>query len=257
MDEPHPYTDLPLIVVTGVGRSGTTALRKALGCHPDIISTDHEHNVVFDILGVAHKDRTEYSRRYAAQVSDSEHDALFRELVLGLIFPVCKPDTQNKSVLLFTNLCPRTGDYLLEAFQRAQVVCLVRNGIETVHSRTKHAAFGLQSFKRHCQIWNNAGVMERWSKTNSRSMLVRHENLKQDANEAIESIIDFCNLTGSAAPAQHINNSTHHPTQTDGQAGWQSWTADQRQIFERLCSDEMTSLGYQIPWLAHSKSHVG
>ena len=49
----HPYESVPLIVISGVGRSGTTALRESLGLHPDVHSTGRENNIIYDVADTA------------------------------------------------------------------------------------------------------------------------------------------------------------------------------------------------------------
>lgn len=256
MTQPHPYSDLPMIVVTGVGRSGTTALRKALGCHPDIISTGHEHNIAFDLLETARRNRTEFSRRVAMQVTDDEHDALFRNILLDLIFPKPEIVIPNRVPMLFTNLFPKTADFLLELIPNAKIVCIVRDGVDTVHSRTKHAHLGVHPFERQCTAWKNAHAMARWSDTTDRCLTIRYEHMKSDPVRTCEQVLAYCSLTPSKSPTNHLLETTHHPTKPEHNASWQSWTAEQRSIFETHCGQEMAELGYTIPWKAQPISNA-
>jgi len=247
MESPHPYEDLPMLVLTGVGRSGTTALRKALSTHPGIISTGHEHNVAFDVLECARRNRTEFSRRYAMQTSDARHDALFRGLLFDLVFPDPQPAAQGRCTMLFTNLFPETATYLTEAFPKAKIVCLVRDGVEVIASRKKHEHFGGDDFERHCRIWTNAADMLAWSQGRDDAMLIRHEHLRADPELLCARIASFVGLENDAGAAKHLCEHTYHPTNHDGPA-WASWSSAERRTFEEICSQSMKKLGYTIPW---------
>ncbi len=248
MVSPHPYEDLPLLVLTGVGRSGTTALRKALSTHPAIISTGHEHNVAFDVLECARRNRTEGSRRFAMQTTDEVHDALFRRLIYDLVFPEPAPAREGQCVMLFTNLFPETATYLTEALTTTRVVCLVRNGVEVIASRMKHEHFGSDDFERHCHVWTNAAAMSDWCADRSDSIVIRYERLKADPVSVCDEIAHLMGIEPSAAPGAHLRQHTYHPTDHGGPA-WASWTDAHRRTFETLCGEAMRQLGYDIPWL--------
>lgn len=255
MHTPHPYEDAPLLVLTGVGRSGTTALRKALALHPGIVSTGHEHNVVFDILQLAHKNRTEYSRRYAMQTTDEAHDDLFRTLIYDLVFPRSSsgpgPIPAGGCAMLFTNLFPDAASYLTHALPNARVVNLVRSGLEVVASRQRHSAFQSHGFERNCAAWASAGPMAKWCEENPRALLVRHENLKLNPAAELDHISDFMSLARSERPATHLEEETYHPTscaQTSTSSAWETWTAEERMTFVAHCAQSMHQLGYAIPW---------
>ncbi len=250
MDAPHPYEHLPMLALTGVGRSGTTALRKALASHPKVLCTGHEHNVVFDVLEAARRNRTEQSRRYAMQVDDNAHDALFRRLILDLVFPNPTSSTEGRCTLVFTNLFPETATYLTQAFSSAHVVCLVRSGVEVIASRMHHPHFGSDDFQKHCTVWLNAADMRRWCEGRRDSVVVKHEALLADPAHECGRILRLIGLEDHAAPAEHLLGHTYHPTSHKGESVWRAWTSAQRRMFEERCGEAMRSLGYPIPWIA-------
>lgn len=63
--EIHPYDVLPLLLISGVGRSGTSALRFSLGVHRDVQYTGTENNIIHDVMTVALRNCTMASRKTA------------------------------------------------------------------------------------------------------------------------------------------------------------------------------------------------
>lgn len=239
--------DAGLIVLTGVGRSGTTALLRALGEHPGVRSSGHAHNVVFDVLEAGRINRTLPSRRAAMQLGDEAHDALFRKLILDLVLPSTdRPDgtRRGRTPLLFTNLTPDAASYLLGLFPEARVLCLVRSGTEVVRSRMRHPVFGTQPFEQHCRAWANAGAMHAWAQARPRCLCVRYESVRDSPEQACEEIHAFCGLSPSPLPALHLRSRTYHPTPAGAPDGW---TRDEHELFVSLCGEAMEQLGYSIP----------
>ena len=243
-----------MLVLTGVGRSGTTALRQAIGTHPSVISTGHEHNVVFDVLECARRNRSEYSRRYAMQMTDEMHDSLFRRLIFDLVFPEPKTTAGGTCTMVFTNLFPETASYLIEAMPNARVVCLVRNGVDVLASRMKHKQFRSDDFAQNCKVWTNAASMHAWCTDRDDAFVIQYERLKADPECVCNEITEFMKIDQSQAPGMHLREHTYHPTHHEGPA-WASWSDTDRHTFEMICGDAMHHLGYAIPWESEGVLH--
>ena len=83
----HPYEDLPLLIVSGVGRSGTTALRNAIAACARIDAANRESNFIRDLLEVALRNCTLPVRRASMAVTQQEYDLVFRRAILWLAWP--------------------------------------------------------------------------------------------------------------------------------------------------------------------------
>ena len=257
----HPYSDIPLLLLCGVGRSGTMALREALGRHPLVHSTESENNILYDVLDAAGRNCVAESRRFAMRVDDTTYDALFRNLLLHLLWPRPRPETPQQ-LLAFSALSPDRALYLRRLFAGARVVYLVRNGIEVVSSRMRHHGFADQPFTQHCDFWAEAADMARWGETRGDFRLIRHEDLL--AADSVERVLDelwsWAGLPAEQACIDHILNVTHHPTGGETPAAtpadnlrdrpdrWRQWSAVRRRQFAERCRDAMHHFGYPIPW---------
>lgn len=238
----HAYEGIPPVILSGVGRSGTTAVREALGRHGQVHSTGTENNILYELLHAAAANCTVASRRYAMQVDNAGYDAAFRRLVLELLWP--RPRSEHPQRLLaFTALSPTRADYLCRLFPGAQILYLVRNGIEVVTSRQRYASFAERPFREHCAVWALAVKMIDWGRHRDDFTLIRHEQLP----EAIDGLWPRLGLAPDPAPARYLRENRPHPTGPDDAP---RWTPRQREVFTEVCGGTMASLGYPIPWTA-------
>ena len=248
MSERHPYEDSTLLVLSGAGRSGTTALHQALSDHPAIESSRHVQNIVSDLLGTARKNQIAPTRRPAMRLGDERYQGLFRRLLLDLVFPDAPPLNPGSAALVFTTLTRETAPYLLATFPRARVVCLVRDGVEVVRSRLAHEHLGADSFENHCAVWANAAATGLWAKSEPRAMTLPYERLCADPGGAIEEIEAFADLEHDDAPARRLQTHRYHPTRHPGSHDWKHWSPENRAVFNEICGEPMRRLGYRVPW---------
>ncbi|MHC4217635.1 MAG: sulfotransferase [Planctomycetota bacterium] len=267
----HPYDHIPLIVLSGVGRSGTCAVRDALGRHSRIHSTGTENNILYDLLDTARRNCTIESRRAAMRVDQATYDGLFRDLVLDLLWP--EPMTRPPERLLaFSNLRPDRAEHLCRLFSPeagaapVKIVYLVRNGIEAVSSRLRYESFADLPFHEHCEAWSRSVELAEWGRGRDDVMVLRHENLlAADAlAESLDALWSFIDLPAEPRCFDTLLYVCHHPTRDDdgedmgtppgevlsGRADrCRDWTGTQRRTFADLCGEAMRYWGYEMPWL--------
>lgn len=285
----HPYDGVPMTILSGVGRSGTTIVRQALSRHPDVDSTNLENNILNELMNVASRNCTAPDRVHAMRVDAKVYDAHFRALILRLLWPCPRLDsTRPDRLLAFTNLTPTSADYLVRMFPRVRIVYIVRNGIEVVSSRMRFEPFRHRDVASHSDTWVLAHEMATWGEGKREFQIVRHEWLKDtDGPERMMgTILSFLGLTPHAPcveafreelvhptgderaperadPASMIESKSSHGTESEA-AGlrlpgetlrgrserWRDWTDAERLAFESRCGDAMRALGYDIPWSA-------
>lgn len=268
----HPYANIPLVLLTGVGRSGTTALRAAMSKHPELDSTANENNILCDVISIARRNCTVPSRKHAMRVPQQRYDELFRGVLLELLWPSPRQGMNRpRALAAFSGLPAAEADYMRQVFPGVKLLHLVRNGIEVVASRMKFESFAKGSFEAHCDVWAaNMGMID-WGHGRSGAgrtdyMLVRHEHLL-DGDEARREMADIWRFVGVApceAATEHLLGTVYHPTDpgagdvvngkspaevgADRKERWREWTLSQRQEFEKRCGEGMRRLGYEIPW---------
>lgn len=277
----HPYEHLPLLVTTGVGRSGTTALRNAIERHPAIRGTDRENNIAYDLLEAARVNCMMPSRVHAMRVTPARYDEIFRRTLLELLWPTagCAPNVEAakasetggqsgdvRALHMFTALTPERAAYLRRLFPvgRVKLIHIVRNGIEVVSSRIRFDGFKSQGFEGQCRVWAEDAAMWREALKRSDALIVRHERLRTDAPGVLSEVWKLAGFTGNAAHCQQaidlLEGKIYHPTPEEPGAAantelehrasrWQGWTSEERAIFERHCGDAMRELGYPMPWI--------
>ncbi len=273
----HPYEHLPLLVTTGVGRSGTTALRNAIERHPAVHGTDRENNIVYDLLEAARLNCTMPSRVHAMRVTPARYDEVFRRTLLELLWPTtgCGPGVEIarvdrglgevRALHMFTALTPERAAYLRRLFPggRVKVVHIVRNGIEVVSSRIRFEGFKSQGFEGQCRVWAEDAAMWREGLKRSDTLIVRHERLRADAAGVLGEVWRLAGFSGEASHCQQsidlLEGKIYHPTPEEPGAAanteleqrasrWQGWTSEDRAAFDRICGEAMRELGYAMPW---------
>lgn len=262
------------LFLCGVGRSGTTVLRTSLGCHPQIYYNGFENNIVQDVIEVALRNCTMESRKKAMVVSQDQYDEMFRELLNSLVWPN-KELGQRPVHLAAINPTPEQLDYLIQLFPGCKFIGLVRNGIEVVSSRTEYQSFATNTFTAHCEIWNRAASVYEWGQKHSDCFLeVRQEwfYAPQRLHQWMELFCEWLSIEFSEEPKDKILGTLRHPTSADIQIGrrefqstaiedkekyflskrdrWRTWTPEQQVEFANLCGENMTMLGYDIPWVS-------
>ncbi|MEM9166512.1 MAG: sulfotransferase [Planctomycetota bacterium] len=244
----HALEGRPAVFATGLGRSGTTAMRSALASHPGIISTSSENNIVSDLLHACDVNATLYSRRVSMQMSEKMYNARFATMILDLLFPTVQHVDDSIRPLFASHLSPSRAERALQLFPGSRFVCMIREGVATIESRIAHHTLGKQSFEEHCERWASWGVFSEWAAPRHDCLIVRHEQLLEDPVGSIAGVLAFLDLPDHPAPAEVLTGKRFHPTPDTTRPRWQTWTEGDRAIFERICGPAMRSLGYAIPW---------
>jgi hypothetical protein len=248
----HPYADIPLVLLSGVGRSGTTALREALGRHPLVHSTGSENNIIYDVIDAARRNCVSQSRRHAMRVDEPTYNGLFRELILKLLWPEPR-GTPPQRLLAFSALTPCRADYLCRVFPGARIVYLVRDGIEVVASRMLYPSFSQLPFEWQCEVWAESADIVEWAGGRDNLTVLRHEHLHGD--QALAALWPFLGLDPEPGCLDHLRGIRHHPTLPHRGDRWRDWTEQQRDVFVEICGNAMRCFDYAIPWLSVEPVH--
>jgi hypothetical protein len=259
----HPYARISPLILSGIGRSGTTALRMSLGTHPNLIYNMAENNIVMDILEIGLHNCTYPSRKASMQMSQDRYDKAFRNLLLSVLYP--RPPlaiTRPKRWMASTDINPRLAEYLRQLFPDVRLVYLVRNGIEVVSSRMLFEGFKDGPFRWQCEVWAKAEGMVRWGVEQNYFYLIRHESLldRDSISRVLTGLWSWLGLKDNPRCAEALTNSNYHPTTFASEASsavndllhrksrWEFWSDEQRNMFVEHCSSAMAYLGYEIPW---------
>jgi len=259
----HPYEGLPVIVVSGVGRSGTTVLRHCLSAHPDLHSTDSENNVIYDVLETARHNCTYPSRRGTMRVAPPAYDRQWRLLLLNLLWPEPRRGRYRpRKLLAASDLLPERAEYLYRVFPGVRIIYIVRNGIAVVSSRMAHPNFRQNPFEEHCRRWAAARDMALWGASRSGFVLFRQEDAldSADAERACRRMLEQLDLTFCRECLRTLTQNRYHPTVLGEESReeaedlaqrserWRLWSDEQREEFADICREAMRYFEYTIPW---------
>ena len=255
--------DLPFVLVSGQARSGTTVLTQAMAAHPDVFSNGMENTWMRDVLDLLAANVDNQSRMRQCLVSPEQFVASFREATFKILFPdKVWPAKLPQAVSTFSSLKHEVFEQLTQLLPRVKLLNIVRNGVEVVSSRMIHRHIGAWSFEDHCEAWARSVDVVEWAEGQPYFMLVRHEQLLGDGTgELFRAIQAWIGLDYSDRchefVLQNLINTTGQSDEPITQPGHlknridrcRNWTAEQKGIFEEVCSDGMAYFGYRIPWL--------
>lgn len=256
----HPYGNIPLLIFTGIGRSGTTIVRNALSQHPDIECNGVENNVFKDVLKAAHFNCSYPSRKRSMVCDQKRYDAAFRNLILDILFPAPK-DRTPKVIMISSAMQSELIDYLIQVFNVKAIVCVVRNGVEVVSSRLKYDGFRKHRFERHLQVWNEGVdfIKQCRSHEGLNFHCIRHENLleEQPTAKEFETVFKLLDVPQCDDCSKVLKSNNFHPTQFENEKDpslsnrknrWKYWNETQLELFSLQCRESMEYLGYAMPW---------
>lgn len=253
----HPLYDSRVLVVSGIGRSGTTVLRKSLEIHNEIISTQTENNLVFDLLESL--ERSINQRSNAIKDSIIDHKRVFKNTILDTTFPLVFD--KRKVNALCCDLRVESLNQIIELFnEKIKIIYIIRNGIEVVASRMIKKQFSHFTFEENCRIWAYSEKIVRHSVNLPQLHLVRHEDFlfEESLAKTYKKIFYHVGVAFEPKCIEFVNENFCHPTSLTSyddekknlkyrSKRWEKFTKEEKKKFHDICSDSMHYLGYKIP----------
>lgn len=253
----HPLYNSRVLVVSGIGRSGTTVLRKSLEIHNEIISTKTENNLVFDLLESL--GRSIKKRSNAIKDSVSDHKRVFKNTILDTTFPLIFD--KHKLNALCCDLRVESLNQLVELFnENLKIIYIVRNGIEVVASRMIKKQFAHFTFEENCRIWAYSEKIIRHAINFPQFHLVRHEDFLSEQNliETYTSIFNHLGIVFEPNCIEFVRENFCHPTLilsddkikdnlSERSKRWKNFSEEQKKLFNNICGKPMSYLNYPIP----------
>ena len=263
--------DLPLILVSGQARSGTTILSRAIGAHPQVLSNNRENVWLRDIIEVVGNTLNDPSRVRQMSVEPENFLRGFRETAYRMLFPETLSNDaadDTKALSTFTSLREEMFDALPVFLPSFRLVNIVRSGLEVVASRIKHTHISKAGdFRTHCVAWAHSVDIVRWfgkhPELKDKFFLVRHEQLLDEDSCSdlfgriqhrfgLDRSDDCARFVQENFVSQNVDSGQSSPQTKQGaearKDAWQAWTDQQRAEFEEVCGGAMRELNYEIPW---------
>lgn len=280
---PH-FTD-NLVCVVGVGRSGTTVLKNALGAHPQLIAARFEaplERAVASSYGRHLTESPEFGeyvrtttvaswpnvkesfRRLileAALGNDAGRERLDEERALGRDI-----DDVAGWVIKVGGIWRPSIAGFNDLFAGFKPVYVHRNGIDVVESRRRFGTFADQAFEKSCTKWASGLkvlrlLQEHQNQENQGDVLVvRHEDLVAEPEQTMAELLRGLGLRPDSGPAEHLQQQSPNTTRDTDDAlsvaenfanrppAYADWTDDQKRVFVEICGPAMEFYGYDIPF---------
>ena len=274
----YGYYSRPIFVI-GAGRSGTTALTRALGRHPAIYALERECPFPSHVGGLSYYIKPEAHAGYYQENQMLDNGRLIRRLA-NLCFESCRgsnfglADTLKQlsrgdfSLLKARHWCIKTFPSreeflgLCRLFPKAKFIYILRNGMDMVQSRTKFANFKEHGFYDHCLTWTmNVDKYGYIADHPYHALEIRHDVLISDPVATFHDIFELLELEYHSGPADFIGNTIVHPLDQPTkdnvniqevlqkrEAPYKIWSDEEKKIFKEVCGENMQRMGYEIPF---------
>lgn len=263
-DDQHPFTDFPFLMVSGLGRSGTTVLRNCIAAHPEINGRNKESNYAYYLMRGANLFMENEFGRSNLAVKESEFWKCHQQLLLNLLWPrtSIRNLKNSKVVATYSKMDPRSAMGMAQAFPKHAICHIVRNGIEVVSSFRAFKNFQHMSFREVCDHWQAQFLMVQYCRDNPHATLIRYEWLENDNQQLVATLTLVLMFLGlefhddCLAPLKK----RFHPTICQGESRqdsedlskrsnrWRFWTGEERTVFTEVCGAAMAEMGYDLPW---------
>jgi hypothetical protein len=268
--------DRPVFVVS-CGRSGSTAMRKSLDAHPQIVmgaEAPFVHRYAGLAADYAYAENASYFQG-AIRVSEQElRDALRYQLYRSVFGPnmgfayswrargaenhVASGQVRYWGAKAFPDGHEYRG--LRWLYAEPRFVYIYRNGIDVVHSMSKKYNFKRFSFRERCERWAERVETYDYLRRAEGAVAVRFEEFVEDNEAVFDEVLRALDLPPSAAPARFASSNVMHPLGAPDEQGsakevlerrppaYASWTDEERAVFVEVCGEGMRTFDYPIPF---------
>lgn len=202
-------TDMPLIFVGGMPRSGTTLIRVLLDAHPDV-RCGEETRIIPRLLSMKQqwtKNPTEMNRLLEGGITNEVIDSAVSSFILEVIVRHGEPAPRLCNKDPFTL---RAATYLHQLFPKAKFILMIRDGRAVVHSiitrKVTITGYDLTSYRQCLKKWNQAmtSMYTQCQQLGTKWCLpVYYEQLVLHPRPWLEKILNFLDVPWSDDVLRH------------------------------------------------------
>lgn len=258
------------IFVTGIGRSGTSALLKCLVYHKNVIEPQvlGEAPFIGHFVNFIHNYENGDDREYRLKNYKLDSDgraAAFGEMLYKLHIA---PKNKKAAALASAKYWPAKAFPNRKNFKAFQgifpdmkMMYIMRNGIEVVNSTRNFHGFSSLTFEDCCRRWAGSIQANSFLEDRSDVAFIKHHDMVTNPVEVLGDAFVHIGMARDAKPGEYIQsnifNSSFDKTNAnidavkhfEGrlQAAWNAWTKDEQELFIKLCDSYMQSYGFALP----------
>lgn len=257
------------IFISGIGRSGTSAVISSLAEHQQVIAPDRvgeapivQHFLTFLCQYEDQSPEREYNLNNY-QLEAPERARLFSSLISSLQYgkDVSLAPDSEKYWVAKVSLSHDTFVKALEVFGGLRIIYVIRNGVEVVNSAKHFEGFAHLNFEELCRRWSDSIVELRYLMDEQTCAVIRHDELVSDPRKVFNAVFEKLGMQNDSAPAEFIDstlfNSSFNAMSKKDDVGtifnnrlscWAQWSESERQTFIEICDEHMQDLNFQRPY---------
>lgn len=266
------------IFVSGIGRSGTSAVLASLAGHKSI----HQHPRVgeapfvtsFLNFLVDYEDRSpgaEYNKKNYRLTEAERKAAIADFLILNQCGQALSNEKEEKYWIAKTSLLEYSFDKAVEIFDEVRCVYIMRNGIEVINSARKFDGFKSLGFDEHCRRWLDNIKFCRYLHDRELCSVIKHDQLVKFPEATYKKVFEDIGIPFDEVPANWISsnifNSSFDSTAKDVSTSsvfdnrvvdaWREWSEKEKTEFIEKCDPIMREFGFVRPYDEPSMNSVG
>ena len=256
------------IFVSGIGRSGTSALIKAMSCHKDVFTPNVlgeapfiQKFIQFLVEFEESGENTKYNLKNY-KVSEKEKNEAFSSLMCFLqngieIYESAEKYWVAKLTPTHTEFCKAK-----QIFEAPKAVGIIRNGVEVVNSAASFTGFSDLTFEQLCVRWKTSLDVTEYLGVEGGTCLVRHQDMVSETKSTFQHIFEKLGMSYDDSPSSFVEtnifNSSFDPRKSntkdimrifqDRTNCWHDWTNEKQELFVSICDDKMKQYEFYRPY---------
>lgn len=261
------------IFISGIGRSGTSAVISSMATHSDVVTPDRVGEAPFVgrfISFLREYEDTSPARDYHLknyQLEEQGRAEQFSRLLAMLQYgwDISGDDVAGQHWIAKVSLSEEDFDKAHKVLGDLKCIYVMRNGIEVVNSAKSFHGFADLTFEQLCTRWVQNIRQCDYVHHRSNCAVVKHHELVADPASVYESVFEELGLNPDEKPAQFIAtnlfNSSFDQTSTLKSTGsvfnerlkcWADWSAEEQEAFVSICDAEMVAHEFERPYTSAS-----
>ncbi len=255
------FHKLDPLFVCGIGRSGTSALLRALATHKNVVPNMALGEAPFinhfaDFLVQFEGENQENGYHMASyKLAENARERLFRQMLARLHIGSDFDAKASDSIKFWSAKCfPRANakERLLKLYPDARFFYIIRNGVEVVASAMRYKGFQHLSFERLCSRWSRSFAEFEHFERDESAVVIRHEELTADPAAVLKKAYKKLGMEGCDRPAEfllgnRVNSSYSDADTTSLDQKWNQFNTEQKAKFVELCGPMMEEYQFQMP----------
>jgi len=258
------------IFVTGIGRSGTSALLKCLVYHANVIEPEvlGEAPFIGHFVNFIHNYENGADREYRIKnykLDENERAKVFGDMLYQLhIAPKNKKEAALASAKYWpAKAFPNRKNFkaFKNIFPDMKMIYIMRNGIEVVNSTRNFHGFSSLSFEDCCRRWAGSIQANSFLENKADVAFIKHHDMVTNPVDVLEDAFSHIGMKRDAKPGEYIQSNIFNSSfdKTDAnidavkhfegrlQAAWDAWTTEEQELFIKLCDSYMQTYGFALP----------